>query len=146
MEIDQAEVRFREGSETKIDKSQNLTVLITESKFKEGSRTKIDKSLDLIDLKIFFVFTSLYFSILVAEEFRSIIENRWDELRSKPSNPEQAWFIPQPSRNSWGDTRDLNKVSCVSQTGYNPRVTIRRMKNVWTNISERFRNLKIVNS
>ena len=86
MEIDQAEVRFREGSETKIDKSQNLTVLITESKFKEGSRTKIDKSLDLTAQKIFVVFTSLYFNTLGADEFRTIIEDRWEELRSKPSN------------------------------------------------------------
>ena len=84
MEIDQAEVRFREGSETKIDKSQNLTVLITESKFKEGSRTKIDKSLDLTAQKIFVVFTSLYFNTLGADEFRTIIENRWEEQTFQP--------------------------------------------------------------
>ena len=32
-------------------------------------------------------------------------------------------MIPQPSRNSWGDTRDFNKVSLVSQiVGYKPRL------------------------
>ena len=86
---------------------KNLTVLITESNFMEGSRTKIDKSLDPTALKIFFVFTSLYFSILIAEEFRSIIENRWDELWSKPSNLEQAWLIPQPSAGTLGETQEI---------------------------------------
>ena len=36
-------------------------------------------------------------------------------MSSKSSNPEQAWLIPQPSRNSLGDTREFNKVSLVSQ-------------------------------
>ena len=58
---------------------------------------------------------SLYFSTLGAAEFRSIIENRWKELRSKPSNPEQTWLIPQPSRNWWGDTREFNKVNLVKE-------------------------------
>ena len=44
---------------------KNLTVLITESNFMEGSRTKIDKSLDPTALKIFFVFTSLYFRVQI---------------------------------------------------------------------------------
>ena len=67
--------------------------------------------------------TSLYFSTLGAEEFHTIIDRRWEELRSKPSNPEQAWLIPQPSRNSWGDTRDFNKGYLVSQIGYKPRIS-----------------------
>ena len=45
------------------------------------------------------------------------------ELRSKPSNLEQAWFILQPSRSSWGDTKDFNQVSLVSQIiGYKPKI------------------------
>ena len=40
-----------------------------------------------------------------------------------PSNPEQAWLIPQPSRNSWGVTREFNKLSLLSQIiGYKPRI------------------------
>ena len=58
---------------------------------------------------------SLCFSTSGADDFRAIVEERWEELRIKPSNPEQAWLIPQPSRNSWGDTREFNKVSLVSQ-------------------------------
>ena len=77
--IDLNKLRFRQGSETKIDKFQNL-------------------------LKIFFLFIFLCFTTLGANEFRTIIENRWEELRSKPTNPEQTWLIPQPSRSSWRDT------------------------------------------
>ena len=67
--------------------------------------------------------TSLYFSTLGAEEFQTTVERRWEEERSKPSNPEQTWLIPQPSRKSWGDTRDFNKVFLVSQIiGYKPRI------------------------
>ena len=90
----------------------------------EGSRTNLVKSLNLTFLiKLFCMLISLYFNMLGAEYFRTIIEKRWEELRSKPSNPEQAWLIPQPSRNSWGDTRDFNKVSLVSQIiGYKPRI------------------------
>ena len=100
------------GSESNIDRLY-LTVLITEFKSKEGSRTKIDKSLDLTFLKIFFGLTSLYFSTLGAMEFRTIVERRWEELRSKPFNSEQTWLIPQPSKNSGGDTRDFNKGNLV---------------------------------
>ena len=101
----------------------DLTALITNFKFKEGSRTKTDKSLDLTFLKMFFVFTSFYFSTLGAEEFRTIVEKRWEEVRSKPSNPEQTWLIRQPSRNSWGDMRDFNKVNLVREIiGYKPRI------------------------
>ena len=103
--------------------SLELAALITEFKFKEGSRTKIDKSLDLTFLKIFFILTSFYFSTAGAEKFLTIIEERWKELRSKPSNPEQAWLVPQPSRNSWGDTREFNKVSLVLEIIENkPRI------------------------
>ena len=42
--INLAEFRIREGSETKVGKSPNLTALVTEFKFKEGPRTKINKS------------------------------------------------------------------------------------------------------
>ena len=106
---------MKEGPGTKIDKSLDLTALITERKIKEGSRTKIDKSLHLTFLKIFFVLTSLYFSTLGAEEFGTIVERRWEEMRSKPSNPEQTWLILQPSKNSWEDTRDFNKVNLVRE-------------------------------
>ena len=51
--INLAEFKLKEGSENKIDKSLDLTSLITEFKFKECSRTKIDKSLDLTFLKMF---------------------------------------------------------------------------------------------
>ena len=56
---------------------------------------------------------SLYFSKSGAEDFQTIIEKRWEEVRCKPSNPEQTWLIPQPSRNWWGDTREFNKVNLV---------------------------------
>ena len=90
---------------------------------REGSRTKLFKSLNLIFLvKLFYMLISLCFSTSGAEDFQAIIEERWEELRSKPSNMEQACLIPQPSRNSWGDTREFNKVSLVSQIiGYKPR-------------------------
>ena len=42
--INLAEFRIREGSETKVGKSPNLTALVTEFKIKEGPRTKINKS------------------------------------------------------------------------------------------------------
>ena len=52
--------------------------------------------------------------MLGAEDFRIIIETRW----------EQAWVIPQPGRNTWGDYfREFNKVSLVSQIiRYKPRI------------------------
>ena len=66
---------------------------------------------------------SLYFSTSGAEDFQTIIEKRWEELWSKPSNLHQALLIPQPSRNSWGDTREFNKLSLVSQIiRYKPRI------------------------
>ena len=73
----------------KIEYQRKTNIIdLAEFKLKEGSRTKIDKSLDLTFLiKIFFMLTSFYFSTLGAEEFRTIIERRWEELRSKPSNP-----------------------------------------------------------
>ena len=77
--------------------SRNLEIQnidLTGFKFKEGLITKIDNSLDLTFPKLCFVFTSLYFSTLGAEEFRTIVERRWEEVRSKPSNPEQTWLIP----------------------------------------------------
>ena len=36
---------------------------------------------------------------------------------------EQEWLIPQPSRSSWGETKEFNKVSLVTQIiGYKPRI------------------------
>ena len=53
-------------------------------KLKEGSRTKLLKSLDLTFLvKIFCMLISLYFSTSGAEDFWTIIERKWEELRSK---------------------------------------------------------------
>ena len=109
----------------KIEYQGNTNIIDSaEFKLKEGSRTKLVKSLDLTFLvKLFCMLISLYFSTSEAEDLWKIIERRWVELRSKPSNPEQAWLIPQPSRNSWGDTRDFNKVSLVCQIiGYKPRI------------------------
>ena len=61
--------------------------------------------------------------MLGAKDFQTIIEKRWEKLRSKPSNPEQAWLIPQPSRNSRGDSKEFNKVSLFTQIiGYKPRI------------------------
>ena len=63
------------------------------------------------------------FSTLGAEDFRTIMEKSWEKLRREPSNPEQAWLIPQPRRNTWGDSREFHKVSLVSQIiGYKPRI------------------------
>ena len=65
--------------------------------------------------------------MLGAEDFRTIIEMRWERFRQESSTPEQAWFIPQPGRNTWGDSRELNKVSLVSQIiGYKPRINTKR--------------------
>ena len=50
---------------------------------------------------------SLYFSTLGAEDFQTFIERRWEELRSKPSNLEQAWLIPQPSAGTLGETQEI---------------------------------------
>ena len=61
--------------------------------------------------------------MLGAEDFRTIIKTRWEKLRQEPSTPEQAWSIPQPGRNTWGDSRKFNKVSLVSQIiGYRHRI------------------------
>ena len=51
------------------------------------------------------------------------VETRWEKLRREPSIPEQAWLIPQPGRNTWGDSWEFNKVSLVSQViGNGPRI------------------------
>ena len=63
-------------------------------------------------LDLFFILNSLCFSTSGAEK-----------LRREPSNKEQAWLISQPSRNTWGEPREFNKVSLVSQIiGYKPRL------------------------
>ena len=73
----QAKVEF-DLEVQKIEYQGNTNIIdLAEFKLKEGSRTKIAKSLDLTFLiKIFFMLTSLYFSTLGAEEFRTIIERR----------------------------------------------------------------------
>ena len=50
-----------------------------------------------------------------AEDLQTIIEKRWEKLRQEPSSPELAWLIPQPSRNTSGDSREYNKVLLKSQ-------------------------------
>ena len=66
---------------------------------KEGSRTKIYMSSNLMAhikrnynqiLDLFHMLISLCFSTLGAEDFRTIIEERWEKLRRKQSNLEQA--------------------------------------------------------
>ena len=58
-----------------------------------------------------------------ADEFREIIEKRWRKLRSKPTKPEQTWLIPQPSRSTWGDSIEFNKVNLVREMiRYKPRI------------------------
>ena len=94
---------------------------LSKRSFRLGSGTKIDKFQDL--LKICFLFIFLCFSTLGADEFREIIKTRWRELRSKSTDPEQTWLIPQPSRSSWGDSREFNKVNLVREMiGYKPRI------------------------
>ena len=87
---------------------------------KEGSRTKLDISLNLIALiernykfivELLYILINLGFNTSGAQDFRIIIEKRWEKLRREPSNPEQAWLIPQPSRNFWGDSRLFTKES-----------------------------------
>ena len=144
--IDLTEFRPKEGSRTKkLAKSSNLTSLINEVKIKKGSKTKIDKSLDLTFLiKVLFMFTSLYFSTLGTEEFQTKIEERRERVRSKPSNPEQEWLIPQPSRSSWGDTKEFNKVSLVTQIiGNKPRINNKNDNKCMTNISKRLLRVTI---
>ena len=69
------------------------------------------------------VLINIYLSTLGAEDFRKIIKNRWKKLGGEPSTLEQAWLIPQPGRNTWGDSREFNKVSLVSQgIGYRPEI------------------------
>ena len=75
----------------------------------------------IVDL--FYILINLCLSTSGAKDFLTIIEKRWEKLRREPSNPEQAWLIPQPSRNTWGDSREFNKVSLVSQIiGYKQRI------------------------
>ena len=97
-------LRFGLGSETKIDKFQNLLKIF---RFRLSSETKIDKFRNL--LKIFSLIIILYSSTLGADAFRTIIEDRLEKLRSKPSNPEQTWLILQPSRMS--DSRNYIYIS-----------------------------------
>ena len=107
----------------KIIDPAGLKLKVDNNLLRKGSRIKLFKSLNLIFLtKLFYMLISLCFSTSGAEDFQTIIEERWEEPRSKPSNPKQAGLIPQPCRNSWGDTREFNKVSLVSQIiGYKPR-------------------------
>ena len=98
---------------------------LTKIELGKGSETKIDKSQNLTVLKVFFVFINLYFSFSVmgADEFCEIIEKRWETERSKTSNSEQTWLIPQPSSSSWGDSKEFNKVNLVCEiVGYKPRI------------------------
>ena len=86
-----------------------------------GSGTKIDKFQDLLIVCALFIF--LYFSTRGADEFRETIEKRWRKLRSEPTRPEQTWLIPQPSRSTWSDSREFNKVNFVREmVGYRPRI------------------------
>ena len=90
------------------------------------------------------MFTSLYFSTLGTEEFQTTIEERRERVRSKPSNPEQEWMIPQPSRSSWGDTKEFNKVSLVTQIiGNKPRINNKNDNKCMTNISKRLLRVTI---
>ena len=74
-----------------ITDSAGLKLRVDNYLLKEGSRTKLFRSLNIIFLiKLFYVLISLCFSTLGAEDFRTIIEERWEKFRSKPSNPEQA--------------------------------------------------------
>ena len=124
LEFDLEEQKMEYQWNTNIVDSAGLKLRVDNYLLKEGSRTKLFKSLHQTFLiKLFCMLISLYFSELGAEDFLTIIEERWKELRNKFSNQEQAWLIPQPSRNSWGDTREFNKVSLVSQIiGYKPRM------------------------
>ena len=100
---------------------------LSKCRFRLGSGTKIDKFQDL--LKIFLLFISLYFSTLGADEFREIIKTRWRDLRSKSTDPEKTRLIPQPSRSSWGDSREFNKVNLVREmVGYKPRINNKNMR------------------
>ena len=58
---------------------------------------------------------NIYLSTLGAKDFQTIIKKRYVEIRREPSTLEQAWLIPQSGRNTWGDFREFNKVSLVSQ-------------------------------
>ena len=40
-----------------------------------------------------------------------------------PTQPEQTWLIPQPSRSAWGDSKEFNKVTLMREMiGYKPRI------------------------
>ena len=122
--------------------SAGLKLRVDNYLLREGSRTKVFKSLNLIFLiKLFYMLINLCFSMSGAENFQTIIEERWEELRSKPSDPEQAWLIWQPIRNSWGDTKEFSKVSLVSQIiGYKPRINTKNNTIALINTSERLPN------
>ena len=89
---------------------------------KEGSRTKLVMSLNLIALvernyklqqmlvaifNLFYILNNLCFSTSGAKGFQFIIEMRWEKLRREPPNLEQAWLIPEPCRNTWGESREF---------------------------------------
>ena len=81
------------------------------------------------------LFMLLYFSTCGANEFRVIIETRWKKLQSKPTEPEQTWLIPQPSRSAWGDSREFNKVNLVREMiRYNPGINNKKDEKCLTNL------------
>ena len=89
------------------------------------------KKIHLLDLQqilvaissLFYILNNLYFRTSGAEDFQIIIKRWWEKLRGEPLTTEQGWLIPQPDRNTWGDSRDFNKVMLVSQIiGYRPRI------------------------
>ena len=75
--------------------SDRKNIGVNKSSFRLGSKTKIDEFRNL--LQIFSLIIFLYSSMLGADAFRTIIQNRLEEMRSKSSNLEQTGLILQPS-------------------------------------------------
>ena len=87
---------LREGSRIKLDMSSNLIALF-EGNYKLGQ-------ILVVIFNLFHILNNLYFSTLGAKDFWTTIKERWEKLRREPSSQEQAWLIPQPGRNTWGDS------------------------------------------
>ena len=62
---------------------------------------------------VYLTLITLYFSGIGANEFKQIVEKRWDKERNRIFTPSQTWLSPQSKSSSWGDSKDYNKVNLV---------------------------------
>ena len=112
----------RSGSKDKVKISPSVIPgesCIVKKNFKPSAKLgRVKAATYNLEIKMLFipiVIITLYFSGIVASEFRRKIEKRWDKERSKTSSQDQSWLIPQPEESSWGDWKTINKVNLVKE-------------------------------